>query len=145
MEPLHFRYSKIAVHALCNTMLLDMETIVCVAFVITEPHPTFNWPLKHTGEMELHREGVKVSSDPILTCLPVNRTPLPYTSLTNQPYEGLHSGSHCSPRLQGPRRSAHVAELYVSVCPWHLSLPMSNDRPIARFELRMGDQLWTHV
>jgi hypothetical protein len=73
---LYFRYITIAVHTLCNMTLLAMETTVRVAFVITEPHLTFNWPLKHTGEMELHREGVEVSSDPILvtpTCLPVNR------------------------------------------------------------------------
>ena len=64
--PLYFWYCTIAVHILCNTTLLAMETAVHAAFVITEPHLTFNWPLKHTGEMELHREGVKVSSDPIL-------------------------------------------------------------------------------
>ena len=138
--PLYFRYCTIVLHILCNTTLLAMETAVHAAFVITEPHLTFNWPLKHTGEMELHREGVKVSSDPILvtlTCLPVNHTPLPYTSLTNQPYEVLHSGSHCSPHLQGPRRFARTAELYVLVCPRHQSLPMSNDRPVAGFELRI--------
>ena len=87
-------------------MLLAIEPAVCAAFVIAEPHLTFNWPLKHTGEMELHREGVEVSTDPILVtpiCLPVNHTPLLYTSLKNKPYEGLHSDSHCSPHLQGPR------------------------------------------
>ena len=111
--PLYFRYCTIVLHILCNTTLLAMETAVHAAFVITEPHLTFNWPLKHTGEMELHREGVKVSSDPILvtlTCLPVNHTPLPYTSLTSQPYEGLHSGSHCSPHLQGSCRFACAAK-----------------------------------
>ena len=38
--------------------------------------------------MELHREGVEVSSDPIHvtpTCLPVNHTPLLYTSWIHQP------------------------------------------------------------
>ena len=138
--PSYFRYCTIAVHILCNTTLLATETAVRAAFVITEPHLTFNWPLKHTGEMELHREGVEVSMDPILVtpiCLPVNRTPLLYTSLKNQPYEGLHSDSHCSPHLQGPHRSACIAKLYVSVCPRHLSLPMLNDRPIACFELQM--------
>ena len=101
-------------------MLLAMETTVRAAFIIAEPHLTFNWPFNHTGEMELHREGVEVNIDPILVtpiCLPVNCTPLLYTSLKNQPYEGLRSDSHCSPQLQGPCRSAHVAELYVSVCP----------------------------
>jgi hypothetical protein len=128
--------------------LLATETTVRVAFIITEPHLTFNRPLKYTGEMELHREGVVVSIDPILVtpiCLPVNRTPLLYTSLKNQPYEGLHSDLHCSPRLHNPRRSAHIAKLYILLCPQHLSLPMSNDQPIAHFELRMGNRLWTHV
>ena len=104
--PSYFRYCTIAVHILCNTTLLATETAVRAAFVITEPHLTFNWPLKHTGEMELHREGVEVSSDPILvttTCLPVNHTPLQCTSLKNQPYKGLHSDLHCHPHLQGPR------------------------------------------
>ena len=50
-------------------MLLATETAVRVAFVITEPYLAFNWPLKNTGEMELHREGVEVSSDPILAYL----------------------------------------------------------------------------
>ena len=86
-------------------MLLATEPAVCAAFIIAEPHLTFNWPLKYTGEMELHREGVE---DPILVtpiCLPVNCTPLLYTALKNQPYEGLCSDSHSSPHLQGPRQS----------------------------------------
>jgi hypothetical protein len=88
--------------------LLATETAVRAAFIIAEPYLTFNWPFKNTGEMELHREGVEVRSDPILvtTCLPVNRTPLPRTSLKNQLYEGLHSDSHCSPHLQRSRQSA---------------------------------------
>ena len=112
--PLYFRYSTIKHDASCYGSF----TAVHVAFIITEPHLTFNWPLKYTGEMELRREGVEVSIDPILVtpiCLPVNRTPLLYTSLKNQPYEGLHSGSHCSPCLQGPCQSAHV--LYILVYP----------------------------
>ena len=63
--PLYFQYCTIAVHILCNTTLLATETAVCAAFVITEPHLTFNWPLKHTSEMALHREGIEVSIDPI--------------------------------------------------------------------------------
>ena len=66
--PLYFRYCTIMVHILCNTTLLAMETAVHSAFIITEPHLSFNWPLKHTGEI-----------DPILvtlTCLLVNRTPV---------------------------------------------------------------------
>ena len=46
-------------------MLLAMETAVHAAFIIAEPHLIFNWPLKYTGAMELHREGVEVSIDPI--------------------------------------------------------------------------------
>jgi hypothetical protein len=102
---LYFRYCTIVVHTLCNMMLLARETTACVAFIITEPYLTFNWPLKNTGEMELHREDIEVSSDLILvttTCLHVNRTPLLCTSLKNQPYEGLHSDLHCSHHLQGP-------------------------------------------
>ena len=38
-----------------------METAVRAAFVITEPHLTFNWPLKYTD----------VSIDPILVTPPV--------------------------------------------------------------------------
>ena len=127
-------------HTQYNTTLLAIETTVCVAFIITELHFTFNWPLKHTGEMELHRESVEVSIDSILVipiCLPVNCTPLLYTSLKNQPYKGLHSDLYCSPYLQGSCRSAHIAKLYVLVCLQHLSLPMSNDRLVGCFELWM--------
>jgi len=63
-------------------MLLATETAVHAAFIIAEPHLTFNWPLKHIGEMELHREGVEVSIDPTLVtpiCLPVNHTPVHFT------------------------------------------------------------------
>ena len=37
-------------------MQLTTETAVYAAFIIAEPHLTFNWHLKYTGEMELHRE-----------------------------------------------------------------------------------------
>jgi hypothetical protein len=94
--------------------LFAMETAVGAAFIITELYLAFNWPLKNTGEMELlDREGIEVSTgDPIFitTCLPVNHTPLLCTSLNHQPYKGLHSELHCSPRLQAPCQSARVVE-----------------------------------
>ena len=134
--PIHFRY---AVYTLCNTTLLATEILpLFVRHSSSQNHTSPSTGLSTTQVRWNSTE--EVSIDPIRVtpiCLPVNRTPLLYTSLRNQLHEGLRSDSHCSPHLRGPRRSAHVAELYVSVCPRHLSLPMSNDRPIARFELRM--------
>ena len=63
IEQLYFQYKTITVHTLCKTTLRATETAVHAAFIITEPYLTFNWPLKNTGEMELHRESVEVSSD----------------------------------------------------------------------------------
>ena len=59
--------------------LLATETAVRMAFIITEPYLTFNWPLKNKNEMELlHREGMEVSTGNLTfittMCLPVNHT-----------------------------------------------------------------------
>ena len=61
----------------------------------------------------------------MLTCKP-HPTPVHFTKEPtlwgSSQWLALQSSS------SGPRRSAHVAELYVSDCPWHLSLPMSHDQ-----------------
>ena len=44
----------------------NTETAVCAASIITEPCLTFNWPLKNTGDVELHPIPVHFTKKPTL-------------------------------------------------------------------------------
>ena len=132
--PLHFWYST---HTLCNTMLLAMETAVHVAFIIAEPHLTFNWPLKHTGEMELHR-GVEWTLNPcypnMLTC---KLHPTPVHFAKEATLWGSSQWLTLQPLSSGTSSICMHCWIVCFGLPLALSLPMLNDWPIACFELWM--------